>query len=228
MAIIDTGCPRTVCGKDWLKVYVDTLSAKDRSSISTESSSHKFRFGNGMMYKSEKYIVVPIYIDGNRYELGVEVISCTIPLLLSRETLERAEARIDIADGSIEFLGNTVPMITSTNGHICLKIGRSLDNSNVETQRVIDTVLFTSPLSNIDKTDLKRKIVKLHKQFAHPPPNKLSELVKNAGTVDQHVHDMIHQISQIVKYVINLSVVLQDQQLDFPLPLNLMRQLHLT
>lgn len=196
LAIIDTGCPRTVCGKDWLKVYIDTLSAKDRSSIFTESSSHKFRFGNGMMYKSEKYIVVPIYVDGNRHELGIEVINCTIPLLLSRETLERANARIDIADGSIEFSGNNVPMITSTNGHLCLQIGRLLDSSNTETQRVINTVLFTSPLSNIDKTDLKRKVLKLHKQFAHPSPNKLSELVKNAGTDDEHVHDMIHEISR--------------------------------
>ena len=196
LAIIDTGCPRTVCGKDWLKVYIDTLSSKDRSLITSSTSSHKFRFGDGFMYKSEKYIVMPIYIDSNRYELGVEVVNCTIPLLLSRETLERAEARIDIGNGHIEILGNTVPMITSTNGHLCLQIGRSLDNCNMETQRVVKTVLFTSPFTRIDPADIKKKVLKLHKQFAHPPASKLSELVRNAGTGDPNVHKLIDEVSE--------------------------------
>ena len=36
-AIVDTGCPCTVAGEDWFKIYVNTLSIKDRFSIKTSN-----------------------------------------------------------------------------------------------------------------------------------------------------------------------------------------------
>ena len=54
LAVIDTGCPKTVCGTEWLNVYVDSLSSKDRNHIRSKKSSNRFRFGDGQMYKSQK------------------------------------------------------------------------------------------------------------------------------------------------------------------------------
>ena len=189
-AVIDTGCPRTVCGREWLNVDVDTLSRKDRSSILTKSSTNRFRFGDGVFYTSECHVTIPIYIGQMRYELGVDVVSCNIPLLLSRETLKRAQAQIDIANATIKILGVTVPMITTSSGHLCLDIGRSHDVSNTETKRVLTDALFTSPLNGVD-ADLKNKVKKLHKQFAHPSASRLIDLVKNAGMSDSKVLDLI-------------------------------------
>ena len=33
MAILDSGCSKTVCGKQWLSIYLDTLSIQDRKSV---------------------------------------------------------------------------------------------------------------------------------------------------------------------------------------------------
>lgn len=195
LAIIDTGCPKTTAGRDWLKAYVDTLSIKDRASISSSASTNKFRFGDGKVYKSEKYVVLPIYINGKQHVLGVEIVACNIPLLLSRETLVRAHACIDIFNNSIELLGETMPLVTTNSGHISLRIGRSFDVDEPETQRVVSSVLFSSPLLNVDPDDLKKKVLKLHKQFAHPPPGKLVNLIRNAGTDAPNIENIINEVS---------------------------------
>ena len=83
-AVIDTGCPHTVSGESWLKTYIDTLSRKDRLSIRQHKSTNKFRFGDGKTYPSKFHIVIPIYVGHNRYLLGVDIVECNIPLLLSR------------------------------------------------------------------------------------------------------------------------------------------------
>ena len=54
LAVIDTGCPKTVCGTEWLNVYLDSLSSKDRNHIRYKRSSARFRFGDGETYKSQK------------------------------------------------------------------------------------------------------------------------------------------------------------------------------
>ena len=193
-AIIDTGCPKTVCGQDWFDVYIDTLSRKDRDSLKTKTSNDRFRFGNGVFYPSQYHAIIPIYVGQSRYELGVDVVNCSIPLLLSRETLERANAKIDIGNATIQMLGANVPMITTTSGHLCLPIGRSYDITNTETKRVLSDVLFTSPFEGIG-SDLKNKVTKLHRQFAHPTADRLINLIKNAGTADTKVFDTIREIT---------------------------------
>ena len=158
-AIVDTGCPYTVAGDAWLKSYINTLSRKDRQSICTYRSTNRFRFGSGMAYPSEYRIVFPIYVGHSKYKLGVDVVKCNVPLLLSRETLKRARAKIDIGLASICFLGTTVPLSISSTGHLCLQISRPLDYSNQETQKVLSRVLFSSPMAGIG-SDIKNKAKK--------------------------------------------------------------------
>ncbi|KAK4327405.1 hypothetical protein Pmani_002070 [Petrolisthes manimaculis] len=48
-AVLDTACSSTVCGVDWLRAYIQTLSEDEKSSIQEESSEATFRFGDGNM-----------------------------------------------------------------------------------------------------------------------------------------------------------------------------------
>ena len=183
-----------MAGDEWLKSYVSTLSRKDRLSIKTKDSTNRFCFGDGKSYHSMNCVTIPIYVSQHRYQLRVNIIECNIPLLLSRETLRRAEAKIDIALATISFLGNVVPLITSSSGHLCLPICRSLDTSNDETRKVLSRVLFSSPIEGVG-LDLKNKARKLHLQFCHPSAERLIDLVKKSGTTDQCVFDVIKEIT---------------------------------
>ena len=193
-AVVDTGCPFTVTGETWLKSYINSLSRKDRNAIRTRNSNNKFRFGDGLLHPSKFHVTIPIYVGEHKYQLGVDVVESNIPLLLSRETLKRAEAKIDIGRASICFLGNTLPLIISSTGHMCLVISRPLDNFHKETQNVLSRVLFTSPMSGVGM-DLKNKATKLHMQFCHPPSDRLIDLIKKSGTNDDRIFDAIRNVT---------------------------------
>ena len=195
-AVVDTGCPRTVSGEMWLHSHINTLSHKDRSSIRTRDSHHKFRFQNGKSYPSLYHTIIPVYINNSRYEIGVDVIGCEVPLLLSRDTLRRAKAEIDVGAATIYFMGVTVPLNISSTGHMCLPTKRSLDLSNGETRKAISRVLFSTPMFGVD-TDLKSKARKLHLQFCHPNSDRLVDLLKKAGEANQQVFDAIKEITAI-------------------------------
>ena len=193
-AVVDTGCPCTVAGNEWLKTYVTTLSRKDRLSIRTRNSNNKFSFGDGSAYQSKCNVIVPIYVGQCRYELSIDVVDCNIPLLLSRETLRRAKAKIDVEMATICLLGVTVPLIITSTGHLCLSISRSLNTSNEETRKVLSRVLFNSPIEGVG-LDLKNKVSKLHLQFCHPTAERLINLLKNAGTTDKRTFDVINEVT---------------------------------
>ena len=193
-AVVDTGCPYTVCGETWLKTYVDTLSRKDRLSIRKNESNHQFRFGAGKVYPSQYEVIIPIYVSHNKYELGVDVVTAYVPLLLSRETLRRASAKIDVAAATIVFMGATIPLNISSTGHMCLQISRPLDISNVECNNIISRVLYTSPHAN-HSMDIKAKAAKLHLQFCHPTDKRLIDLLKKSGNNNEQVFDAIREVT---------------------------------
>lgn len=57
IAINDFGCTKTVCGKTWLKHYIDTISNDKKRIIKIEVSCISFRFGNTKIIKSNKLII---------------------------------------------------------------------------------------------------------------------------------------------------------------------------
>ena len=191
--MVDTGCPFTVCGEVWFKSYADSLSRKDQMSVLKKESHNKFRFGDGKSYPSQFRATIPIYISNSRYQLSVDVVLCDIPLLLSQDTLRRANAKIDVGEATINFMGITIPLNISSSGHMCLEICRPLDFSNEETKRVLSRVLFSSPISST--SDLKHKAAKLHLQFCHPTADRLIELLKKSGTSDQLIFDAIKNVT---------------------------------
>ena len=192
---MDTGCPYTVSGDVWFKSYVSSLSRRDRLSIITKQSSKKFRFGDGELYKSQCHVTVPVYIGQARHHLGMDIVACNIPLLLSRETLQRAKAKLDIGAAEIIFLGVTLPLLITSTGHLCLSLSRSMDGQNDESEKLITRVLFSSPIINGIGADIKNKATKLHLQFCHPTADRLINLIKKAGYCDERIEDTIRAVT---------------------------------
>ena len=54
--------------------------------------------------------------------------------------------------------------------------------------------MFTSPMNGVS-LDLKSKAKKLHIQFCHPSADKLINLLRNAGTTDQRVFDVVKEVT---------------------------------
>ena len=180
-AVVDTGSPHTVAGEIWFKSYVNSLSRRDRLSIHLSKSYKRFCFGGNKSYHSKYYTVIPIYIQKRKHYLGVDVISCNIPLLLSHSSLCRANGKIDIGSSTICILGVTVPLMISSSGHLCLSITRCLDTASKDSNNLVWRVLCSTTINgtNYDTTRNKAKI--LHKQFCHPKADQLLDFIKKTG-----------------------------------------------
>ena len=190
-AVIDTGSPYTVAGELWFKGYVSSLSRRDRSSICYQKSQNRICFGDGGSYRSKYHVMIPIYIQQHKFYVGVDVISCNIPLLLSRSTLCEANAKIDVGTSSIELFGKISPLVISCSGHLCLSICRSLDTACDESNRLLSSVLFRYPVF-----DNKTKAKKLHEQFCHPQYNQLIVFVREAiGKRDEDLENAIKEVT---------------------------------
>ena len=189
MAILDSGCSKTVCGKKWLSVYLDTLSVMDRKSVKRNESSNQFRFGGGQIFPSMGSVYIPIYIGTRRIILCTDTVVCDVPLLLSRETLQKLHTTIDFKDNKVSMLDIDISIVLSDSGHYCLPLAREMKIGNKHT----DMVLVNFKLDNIND---RKKIIKLHRQFSHPSAVKLNTLLKESGITDKNVFKLVREVSQ--------------------------------
>lgn len=82
-ALLDTGACATVCGKEWFRVFEQSLKTEDREDIVTERTVRMFKFGDGNSVKSEVQKTIPVKICGNEMLFKTYIVDNDIPLLLS-------------------------------------------------------------------------------------------------------------------------------------------------
>ena len=163
-AVLDSGCSSSVCGEFWLRTYIDTFSCKDKDSIIYKSSSRYYRFGDGKQVKALKYVQLPLYIGAKKTSILVDVVSVDIPLLFSKSSLSKAKAVMDFNNNLITILGQDIPMLETTSGHCILSLKRPLDLQEPVVKRIFQSTRFDEN----DTVNNKKKILKVHRQFAHP------------------------------------------------------------
>ena len=86
-AIIDTGCNKSVAGKEWSDEYLAALGDRDRNKVVIKEvkDGQKFRFGGGKVFATEKEIRAPVMIGNKKYSLRWHVVEAPIPLLWGKE-----------------------------------------------------------------------------------------------------------------------------------------------
>ena len=191
--LIDCGCSKTVAGETWINHYTDSLSVADCKSIHSEPSFSKFRFGDGKAFESIRLLHLPIHIGSATATLHVDVVPCDIPLLLSRESLKRSNAKMNFTNDTITMFDQCLPLENTSSGHYCISITRSTDLSdpNVAVQKVF----FSSVKLDSNDIDCKSKVSKLHKQYGHADPDRPIKLMNSAGINDSKLHDLVRQVS---------------------------------
>ena len=106
MALVDTGCASTVCGRLWFDCYLESLSCSDVRSVKYNKSDTKFKFGDGNIVQSSRKAVIPIHLNSSKATIEVDIIEKDIPLLLSKQSLQRGGAVLDFTKNILFCLGN--------------------------------------------------------------------------------------------------------------------------
>ena len=164
---------------------MDTLERADTLKVNKKTESCSFRFGNGNSYSSQVLYTIPITLGDIQATIDTHVIECDIPLLMSRESLKRAYAEIDFKSDTIRMFGQVIPTKTSQTGHLLLPLKGI----------ITEDCYFTSPINTTDPDVYKKQVLKLHKQFAHPKPEKLKLLIKNSGISSNNINQAVDEIS---------------------------------
>ena len=108
--------------------------------------------------------------------LETDVVDADFPCLLSKSALKRAGTILKLETDQAEIFGNVIDLENTTAGHYALSI---CDVGNEE--EVLIGVL------DDDYNKKAKEVVKIHKQFAHPPRPNMDQLLKDSGNMDADV-----------------------------------------
>ena len=123
LAILDSGCTRTMHGSEWSAAFEDALKKYD---LKPQSKNKLQRFrGVGGETVSNTVKVYPVGIGGSHGELHSAETKGGTPLLLSRPFMQELGTIIDLANNTVSFrtLGvENLPLIKTSCGHMAISL----------------------------------------------------------------------------------------------------------
>ena len=195
MALLDSGCSWTVCGKNWLSVYKETLNEKYLKLLSGfRKSNRTFKFGDGNVVSSLGSVSVPMYF-GKWISLKVDVVDVELPLLLSKQFMVESDTHIGFREADVTMFGIKQKIVKSAvNGHLCIPLVKSIvldDEGNTAYP-----VFFSEKLDGRSDQELKRIAIKLHRQFGHCKSSRLIKLLEKSDFHEKKFFDLIIQCEE--------------------------------
>ena len=124
-AVLDSGAPKTVCGKMWLQQYVYTLPAQEKKQIVHSKSKNIFKFGCGGKFPALYHVSIPAVIGQKKVLIQTDVVDGELPLLFSRESMKKTGSNLDFRSDTLEILGQKIKLIVTESGHYAMPLGRS-------------------------------------------------------------------------------------------------------
>ena len=200
-AVIDSGCTKTVVGKNWVNHYRETLDEKQLKIMVIEKCFTPFRFGDGLEVMSTEKTKIPGRIGKSNVIIEANIVEKDLPLLLSKASLKKAGAVLDFKDDKLRFNGECVDLLETKSKHYCVPLcnkRRLIIGSEHNRPNLVMTVT-NEALFGTDMKEIKRKVEKLHRQFSHPPGDRLKELIKTAGFKRSEYLKAIDEVSDNCK-----------------------------
>lgn len=156
LAVLDNGCTKTVCGEQWLKCYIDSLSETEKKTMKSFKSNTEFRFGDGKSVISEQCVSIPCRIAGVSVNVETDVVKSEIPLLLSKDSMKKAGTKIDFVNDKINIFGKEINLTFTSSGHYTIPLNEYHKSSElmIEEQKFTEILLT---IDNIEKKSNKEK-----------------------------------------------------------------------
>ena len=120
MAIVDTGCTSTVCGRRWINDYKE----KGGEMEEVEGDETTYRFGDGKKMTSSQKVMIKLRVGLKNRRLQVNIVEGDVTLLLSINSLKRMAAVIDCNGKCIISQDERIELIEMEGGHLCMPLIR--------------------------------------------------------------------------------------------------------
>ena len=187
-AVLDSACSSTICGKSWLENFLNSLTEVDKQKIKQTVGQRTFKFGGGERLKSKGEYSLPVVIAGKAVTIRTDVVESDIPLLLSRSAMKTA----GVSD-TAKIFGKDIALNLTTSGHYCIPIDRE--------EKIPAEEIFSVNFGETGSKDRYKNLLKLQRQFAHPPLKKLKSLLEDAGHWTEDCQNILEDIVRNAMYV---------------------------
>ena len=191
LAVLDSGCNKTVCGKEWLKVYLQSLSPEDFIKVCYEEKHVSFKFGDNAPSKSRTCCTFPAVVCDKKVNIVAQIVDDQIPLLISKQSMKDARMVLDFGDDTVKAFGVKQKIILNKSGHCSIPLSKYTIHQQVCLCKSGEEIVNLT----MESTDKRKTAIKLHKQFAHPPPEKLKSLLRTAGQLTKEIAREIDTVS---------------------------------
>ena len=160
-AVLDSACSSTVCGDNWVNSYIESLDKNDKAKVNQSAGEKVFKFGGGTCLKSKGEYSLPAVIAGKEVTIKIDVVESDISLLLSRAAMKKAALKLDLETDIAAIMGKEVTLNLTSSGHYCIPIDKS--------EEVPMESVCAVNLDVLNRKDRYKTLLKLNRQFAHPP-----------------------------------------------------------
>jgi hypothetical protein len=193
VAILDSGCTKTVAGSTWVDNFVHLLHQQRTSDkVTFTPTDVVLCFGRDIRPASRRAIV-PVWIAGKQGTITIEVVDETpgeprLPLLLSKSVMAKLKIKIDYESDDATVLGSAHQVDDQCQGsHYVLHLldDRGHNNPGGEEVLAVDPEHLT-----------KSGVERLHKRFGHPGSDRLLNTLQKAGVPRSDVRKLVEQVTE--------------------------------
>lgn len=143
--------------------------------------------------QSKGYNSLPAVITGKEVIIQTDVVESHIPLLISQTAMKEAAIKLDFKNDTAAIMGKEVALNLTSSGHYCIPID--------ESEEVPMENVCAVKLEALSRKDRFKTLIKLHRQFAHSPMNRLIALLKDTGAWTEEYEIILAQIAENAKFV---------------------------
>ena len=168
IALIDSACPTTVAGIEWIRSFVSCLPDNQRKQLNIEKSSRVYKFGGGEKRHSKGVVLLPCKLDNSLNALvRTEIIEADLPLLIGNTTLKKGLAVLNFGRNTLELGGKKLNLMQTQSGHYSMNVEVSTSSERLKTDEVI--CLAVAETEELTEKEIK----KLHHYWGHCRVDKL-------------------------------------------------------
>ena len=204
-ALLDSGCLKTCAGRCWVDCYKETLSEEQLKEVVTENCDTPFRFGDGNVIRAKSLITLPARVGKRDVLIKANVLDLELPLLLSKGALQKVKAVLNFANNTLTFAGEVINLRETSSGHYCLPLcnkkrittgPNSPRKPKLKLHPKFVLAVTQGSLLGDEKKEIKKKALKLHRQFSHCTAAQLKNVLKTAGIAKEEYDDIIDEVSE--------------------------------
>ena len=139
--VLDSGCGRSIIGRDTLTEFHQLWRAAGVPIPTEIHEVNHFRFGNGEKETTESVIRLPVTLGGKQGTIRTAIVRGQAPFLISRNALQTLKAVIDFGKQQLTLFEEQVlvPLVTNEAGQFAVKVVGSSDQVNFEQEVMCST-----------------------------------------------------------------------------------------